>query len=140
MRVFGSADQRRLGHLTICGSLKDQHHAQVSPSSLTVVSYILLMVTFAFAPRSRRFSPRPAGCLGGPASRTFSSYVRIVPVILTVSGTMLGPVPPLMVPMVTTTGDSVRLAFRLTTVWRPEMTRADVVIGSTVFHGMPPCP
>ena len=45
-----------------------------------------------------------------------------------------------MVPMVTTTGDSVRLAFRLTTVWRPEMTRADVVIGSTVFHGMPPCP
>ena len=40
----------------------------------------------------------------------------MVPVISTVSGTILRPMPPLMLPMVTTAGEQVRLALRLTTV------------------------
>ena len=61
-----------------------------------------------------------------------------MPVIATVSGTMLARVPPLMVPIVTTAGDAVRLTLRLTMVWRPVTICAEVVIGSIVFQGIPP--
>ncbi len=64
----------------------------------------------------------------------------MVPVISTVSGTIFGPVPPLMLPMVTTAGERVRLALRLTTVCTPLITWAEVTMGSMVFQGMPPWP
>jgi hypothetical protein len=63
-----------------------------------------------------------------------------VPVISTVSGTILARVPPLMVPIVTTAGDAVRSTLRLTMVCRPLTICAEVVIGSIVCQGMPPWP
>src|SRR5690625_7063025 len=64
----------------------------------------------------------------------------MVPDIATASGTILGPVPPLIVPMVTTAGERVRLALRLTTVCTPVTICAEVTMGSMVLHGLPPCP
>jgi len=45
-----------------------------------------------------------------------------------------------MVPIVITAGDLVKSVLLLTIVWRPEMIVADVVTGSIVFQGIPPCP
>ena len=138
--VLGRPGQRARATLPSAARFSTGAIRSVSASSLTVVSYIRVdgHLRLRAGALGDLLRGEPDVAVGLP--RTFSSYVRMVPVISTVSGTMLGPVPPLIVPMVTTAGDAVRLAFRLTTVCRPEMTRAEVVIGSTVFHGMPPCP
>ena len=72
------------------------------------------------------------------ASRMSSLKVRMVPRISTRSGMMFSRTPPLMAPMVTTAGSSVRSIVRLTTVCRPSTTCAAVTMGSTPFQGAAP--
>jgi hypothetical protein len=68
-----------------------------------------------------------------------SSRVRIVPAIVNSSGIMFSRMPPLILPIVITTGALVNSDWRETIICKPLMIWLETAIGSTPVHGVEPC-